>query len=214
MKTKNGMSNIDIVRCYLNGERPFTIIGYDGEKNKYRKEGETWTDRDGIMWKKENGTVVRLTESQADIIRKTIGVQKCKCGMEIRWGNDLDKKFYYKTKLCYDCLVEYETRLRIVGLFPLYEKIKLLSNEEGYLKEFKGKIIDTINFFKADNNEISVLCNSAGFLERFKGTNSKEIVENGKADITKINIRLKEIKKELPPLKKQFKAESKKYKLG
>jgi hypothetical protein len=55
---KKGKSNIDIVKDYLAGERPFIQIGYSGES--YHKEGEIWVDNKGVQWKKENGKAVRL----------------------------------------------------------------------------------------------------------------------------------------------------------
>ena len=52
MKRAQGKSNIDIIKGYVAGERPFLQVGYTGDADKYiiRKEGETWTDASGKQW--------------------------------------------------------------------------------------------------------------------------------------------------------------------
>ncbi len=72
-KRGTGKSNLDIVQDYLDGNRPFTTVGYEGNLKKYREEGEIWTDSNGIQWKKENGKRIKLTKTQSDIIREAIG---------------------------------------------------------------------------------------------------------------------------------------------
>ena len=68
MKRAKNKSNIDILRDYVAGERPFIQVGYTGEKNKYRKDGDKWKDKNGIEWERKNGQNVRLTKSQADLL--------------------------------------------------------------------------------------------------------------------------------------------------
>ena len=63
MRTKTGKSNIEIVRSYLNNERPFTQVGFVGDKHKYRKNGERWKDNNNIEWEKKDNSKVKVTKT-------------------------------------------------------------------------------------------------------------------------------------------------------
>jgi hypothetical protein len=144
-------SNIDIVRSYLNGERPFIQVGYSGNKHKYRAEGETWVDSGSVEWERRGGRNVRKTKSQGDTIRDAAR-QKCKCGLDVKWGTKSDRAFFGKTGLCEDCLINYETKLRVVGVYADYEKYKLLSNQISVLKEAREKIKDVMRYLYKNSN--------------------------------------------------------------
>lgn len=213
MKIATGKSNIDIVKNYLDGIRPFTTIGYTGEINKYKKEGETWIDSNGIEWQRKSGRNVKLTKSQADIIREAIGNQKCKCGLEIKWGNKFDRLFFAKTGMCQDCLVDYEHKLRMIGIYEAYEKYKILSNEIGFFKDAIQKIKETIKFFSQEDTSIEVLCNSEGFLEKFHGTNKDKILKDAKEDLIAVRKHLKEITKQTKKIKAELKLKASEFKI-
>lgn len=212
MKKISGKSNIDILKDYVSGVRPFVQVGFTGEKNKYRKDGDKWKDKDGVEWERKNGSNVRLTKTQGDIIRDLIR-QKCKCGQVIAWGSKLDQKLFNRTGLCSECLIKYETGLRILGIYDDYEKYKLVSYELGRLKEGKEKIKDAINFFSQGNNDIQMICNSEGFIERWKTNDHKEILANAKRDLKLVKQRITEITKIRDEAKKLYLAGAKKYKL-
>ena len=46
-----------------------------------------------------------------------------------------DTKFYFKTGHCFNCQSEIEHKLRVKGLYPLWERIKVFQNEISVLKE-------------------------------------------------------------------------------
>ena len=51
MKRASGKSNLDIVKDYVEGNRPFVQVGYDPNlNNSKRKEGEEWEDGQGNKW--------------------------------------------------------------------------------------------------------------------------------------------------------------------
>ena len=51
MKRATGKSNLNIVRDYVDGNRPFIQVGYDPNlNNSTRKEGEEWEDGQGNKW--------------------------------------------------------------------------------------------------------------------------------------------------------------------
>ena len=210
---KTGKSNIDILKDYVAGERPFVQLGYTGDTNKYHREGDVWTDSNGIEWQRKNGRNVKLTKSQADIIQDAIGRQKCKCGLEIKWGNKFDKSFFAKTGMCQDCLIDYEHKLHLAGIFGLYERWKICSNQVGYLKDIKAKILETIEYFSKTDGSIEILCNSEGFTEKFQGTNKEVILENAKKDLKECNKLLQVITKQKNEAKKELKKRAAEFKI-
>jgi predicted transposase YbfD/YdcC len=182
-------SNIEIVRDYLNGERPVSIFGYTGEKYVKRAVGERWTDKTGQEWEQKASGPQKVNRV-ANIIREAIGVQKCKCGQEIKWGSRADRLFYRKTGLCEGCLIEYETRLRVLGIYGDYEQYKLASNELGATKDMETKILETIKYFESGDTDVKMLCNSEGFTERWKTTNADQILQDAKKDLEEARRRI------------------------
>lgn len=192
MKRLKNKSNLETIKNYLDGERPFLQVGYTGDVNKYiiRKVGETWTDAQGKTWiEKETGpqTVTPLM----DMIREEIGIDKCtECGLEIRWGKKLDRKMYNKTHKCFDCLVKEETMLRIRGQYPLYEKRKMLENERSWLLDIKVKLEEAKKY--TEEHKVLTYVNSNGLVEEWENTARDDVLKDIKKDFVKC---LKEIKR-------------------
>lgn len=205
-------SNIEIVRDYLNGERPVSIFGYTGKKYVKRAEGETWTDDSGQDWVQRSGGPQKVNRV-ANIIREAMGVQKCQCGQDIKWGSKRDRLFYNKTGKCEECLIQYETKLRIVGIYPDYETYKMASNELGGMKDFKSKIEETISYFSGDQTDVTMLCNSEGFTERWKTTNKDQILETAKNDLVEVNRRIEALTKIRDEYKQKYEAAASQFKL-
>lgn len=211
--SRSNKSNIQIVQDYLEGVRPFIQVGYVGDANKYRKDGEKWVDKDGVEWEKRDGKSIRLTKTQGEIVREAIGdTLDCKkCGMKYKWAGKFDLKFLARTGLCESCLIEYETKLRILGIYPDYEKYKLLSYELGSLKTAKEHISAAIDFFSKSNGDVTMLCNSEGFIERWKNTNQNQIVDDARKELETVNNRIEELAKLVVETKEKYKIASEKY---
>lgn len=205
-----GKSNIDIVKNYLAGERPFVQVGYSGE-HKDRKVGDQWTDGQGVTWEKKAWGIVRVNK-QADSIREMLQ-QKCKCGQVIRWGTKRDELFFQKTGLCENCLIQHETELRILGVYPAYERYKLLSNELGFIEDAKEKLEETIDYIKKDDGVLNVLCNSEGFIEKFEGKNVDGFLKQVKDDLGIFKKRQKVVSKAKLEAKREYVKLCKKNKL-
>ena len=194
------MKNTDIIKSYLAGERPYIKVGYTGDKDKFiiRKTGERWTDSGGKEWEqKEYGpsAVTRVS----DIIRiETKDNCKC-CGTEVRWGSKLDRKMYFKTEKCFDCLVEEETQLRVKGKFKLYETKKLLENELSYLKDIKRKLKESREYLASEGSKKLTYVNSNGFVEEWDNNVRAELTtlieKDWKTCLKKIKDGEKELKK-------------------
>ncbi len=195
MKKCKGKSNISIVQDYLDGVRPFTELSmHISDKDKYRKEGEKWTDTNNIQWQKLKGKSVRLTKTQGDIIREAIGTGlDCKfCGAKWKWAKLIDRKMIGRTGLCYDCLIDYETKLRVLGIYNDYEKYRLAMYELAHLKDLKHKVKETLDYFLRTDGDVNTLPESehdSGIT--WKNTNKDKIVADAEADLSRIDGLLK-----------------------
>lgn len=140
MKRASGKSNLSIVQDYVEGNRPFVQLGYDPNlENAKRKEGEQWEDAYGNKWIMKNGYKKRMPK-KATIINE----QRCKsCNADIRFGNYLDDQVWPKTHLCYDCFIEEETNLKIMGIWHEFNELRDIRNEKSMLNDIKQKFEET-----------------------------------------------------------------------
>lgn len=202
MKIKK--SNIDIVKSYLEGERPFVRVGYT-KKTEIHKEGDEWIDSRGQRWRQTKGGKETVNQ-QADMIRK-LTKQKCKCGQDIRYGSRLDEKFFLKTGKCFECIIKEETELRVLGVFGLYEKYKMLSNYLGFLDDMRQKIQDSIKYLESEGDTLKVLCNGEGFIEKFKGMNTDDLLKSARNDLEEIKKTIATVTKDKASAKKTYESE-------
>jgi hypothetical protein len=145
MKKASGKSNLSIVRDYLDGTRPFIQVGYDENVAlQSRKEGEEWEDSNGVKWVKKNGYKKRVSKKAQYVFEQRCTV----CNADMKWGNYLDQKIYPKTQRCYECNIEFEAILKSRGIYNDYEKFKVINNELSMMKDFKSKIVDSINYLE------------------------------------------------------------------
>ncbi len=91
-------------------------VGYNKEFIEH-KEGDVWEER-GKKWTIINGikqTVTRLDELKKEIFIPLV-CDKCQNPM----NNKLDKYMYPIHQMCFNCVVEFETKLKLEGKFDEY----------------------------------------------------------------------------------------------
>lgn len=205
MKRAQGKSNIDIVKGYLDGERPFIQVGYTGDVDKYiiRKEGETWTDSSGKQWIQTKSGPQAVTRVM-DIIREEMNDKCTCCGAEIRWGTRQDRKMFYRTKKCLKCLVEEETTLRIRGQYKLYETRKLIENELSYLLDIKQKLRESKDYLESDDSKTLTWANQTGMVEEWSNEARGELKKNIQKDWITCLKKIKSAEKELKKVNEQI----------
>lgn len=172
-------SNIEMVRDYLKGDRPLTIVGYAAPAEQKHDIGEKWTDAKGREWEQKENGPVRVTKVM-DIVRAELDDRCSDCGCEIRWGSRQDRKFFNRTGKCFDCLIKEETNLRIKGQYKLYERKKVLNNQRTYLLDIRAKLREAFDFTK-EHKELTYV-NSNGFVERWENDARGELLANLKKD--------------------------------
>lgn len=179
MKRCKNKSNIEILRSYISGERPFVQIGYTPQKSPSRKDGDTWTDKDGIEKIKIGSTII--SKKLYDAIEQTKPICSS-CGIDLRFSNNrYDKKIYLKTGKCYDCIIKEETQMRIEGTFDTYEKLKIIKNQKSFLLDMKEKITQSLEWARNDG-KISFV-NGDGSVEEWSGFSKEKFIETLNRDL-------------------------------
>jgi len=162
-----------------------TQIGYSKKTEDY-KEGDIWKENKKT-WTIKNG--IKQTISKLDAIKKEVFMPLCcpKCSKVMK--KRLDKPNYKIHKKCFDCVVEFEHKLRIRGEYDDYIKKLKNKNSLDIVDEMESYLLDAIN----TSNEGFV--SEDGVVERWKGGINKAELTKQVKEATKI--RRKHIEKKL-----------------
>ena len=199
--------NIDTIKKVVEGENPFIQLGYSPlpNKKKKRKEGETWEDSKGKRWKRKNGIDVKDTPL-LDELKKMYICKKCGC--DTRFSDNehkrLDMKVIFKTGMCFDCLQEEEMVYRINGQWENYEKMKMLKNRRGALRDFRDKVLESIEFLNKETGKIKETMPDGTELT-FSGTSNPQWIIDANADLIKVNEEIKKIDEKITNFEMELK---------
>jgi len=202
MKRASGKNNLDIVKDYVDGVRPFVQVGYDSNlENAKRKEGEEWEDSQGRKWVWKNGSKRRVSKRATLVIE-----QRCTCcNMDVRWGSYLDDRTWPKTGMCYECFTNEETRLKTLGIWDTFNKIRELKNVRSALQDYKQKFEETKKWCEQNDGKNIEFSEEDGTIERWSGVeNFSKILEDVTKDLEVINQRLSNIDSEISELEIQY----------
>jgi hypothetical protein len=184
MKRASGKSNIDIVKDYMDGNRPFVQVGYTPPAEEKHKDGDTWEDKDGKEWIQIGAS---KTSKNLHTIKEATRQICSVCKKDIYWGGDrYDEKFFNKTGKCYDCVVSEETEMRKLGTFVVYEKIKVIQNQKAFLTELKSKMEESLVYMENKSNKIEYM-NEDGSTEAWTDNNKDHLIAELNKDMTEVN---------------------------
>jgi len=162
-----------------------TQIGYKKETKDY-KEGDVWTEG-RKTWTIENG--IKQTVSKLDVIKKEVFMPlSCPCCSKIM-KKRLDKPNYKIHKKCFDCVVEFEHKLKIKGEYKNYIKKLEVKNSLDIVNEMESYLLDAIN------TSNSSFVSEDGVVEKWNGGINKKEWNQKVKEATKI--RREHLKKEL-----------------
>ncbi len=106
-------------------------IGYEKKEQEY-SEGDVWEDN-GRTWTIKDG--IKQTVTKLDSIKKAARMPfLCPC-CSSPMKNTLDKKMYPLRKMCFDCVVKLETRLKAEGKYEEYSKNLVTKNILTHIEE-------------------------------------------------------------------------------
>jgi len=175
LKKEFKRKDVDRARNLLTGKSGAsseTQVGYKKKRVDY-KEGDVWVENKKT-WTIKDG--IKQTISKMDAIKKEIFMPLCcpKCGKVMKC--QLDKPNYKVHKTCFNCVVEFEGKLKLQGKYDDYIKNLQLKNQLTIIDEMENMFLDLAN--QSNKGYIS----EHGELERWKGGIDKEKITE---DITK-----------------------------
>lgn len=150
------------------GAKTTVGVGYT-KQQEFHEEGDVW-EEDDRTWTIKNGIKQNITK--LDKAKESIHMPLfCPCCNNLM-KNKHDKAFYLQYKRCFNCQAEFETELRIKGLWADYEKHILNSDIDAIINEFSIWIDEQM-----DETNTSYIT-EAGDVERWVGSSKKKLLEN------------------------------------
>ena len=196
MKRASGKSNLDIVKDYVEGNRPFVQVGYDPNlNNSKRKEGEEWEDGQGNKWIWKNGSKRKVSKLANIKIEQRCSI----CNADMKFGSYLDDRFYPKTGKCYDCSISFDSKLKALGVFADYEKYKIYNSLLSEMKDFKKNITESIEYLEKNTDNKLQFFNDDGSQEFWTDDTDKvqKILSDLKNDLQDVEDNIKKANEEL-----------------
>jgi len=159
--------DVDRIRNIVNGklgESSELQVGYTPKKENY-KEGDIW-EEGGKKWTIKDG--IKQTATKLDKLKKeAILPLFCpKCSNLMKKRND--SKMYNIHKICFDCVIDMESKLQIEGKYDEYERNAIANNAKEYANHLESYLTEALN--TSNNQYIS----EGGDIERWKGGLDKE----------------------------------------
>ena len=138
--------------------------GYE-KRNEVRQEGEEW-EENGKIWTIKDGLKQSISKLEG-LKRLVVLPLLCpKCSKLVR-VNDLNKKMFAIHNMCFNCVIEFENKLKAKGLYEAYEKQILNSNKLALVSDLEKALDD---WLITDDNIIT----EAGDIENWQKTTAKE----------------------------------------
>ena len=187
------------IKTVVEGENPFKQFGYDVAEPHKRKVGEKWTDARGKTWEQRNGYRAIVNE-KADSIRELVRQRCSLCKKDIRWGTRLDKQFFPKSDMCYDCTIDHDTMLRLSGKWENYEKRKVISYQLSYLRDIRSQIQESIDYLSSTDGKMHFV-DEMGGIETWTNTQIDVLLSGAKGDYEKLTKDIEDTQKMLDSLK-------------
>ena len=162
LKKEFKRKDVDRARNILTGKSGAsseTQVGYKKKRVDY-KEGDVWVENKKT-WTIKDG--IKQTVSKMDAIKKEIFMPLCcpKCSKVMK--SQLDKPNYKIHKMCFNCVIDYEGKLKLRGEYDDYIKNLQLKNSLTLIDEFEGHFLNLAN--QSSNGYVS----EHGEVERWKG---------------------------------------------
>ena len=165
-------------------------VGYI-PKIEDHKEGDIW-EEGGKKWTIKNG--LKQTATKLDKMKKeAILPLFCpECSNLMKKRNDT--KMYNIHKMCFDCVIDMEGKLKIEGKYDEYERNAIANNAEAYSDHLESYLMEALN--TSNTQYVS----ERGEVERWKGGIDKEkLTKEIKESIVKFKEGIEEYKNNIKP---------------
>ena len=128
------------------------------EGDIWEEGGKKWTIKDGIKQ-----TATKLDKAKKEAILPLF-CPNCKSLMKKR----NDTKMYNIHKMCFNCVIDMEGKLKIKGKYDKYERNTIANNAEDYVEHLETYLMEALN--TSNKQYVS----EKGEVERWKGGIDKE----------------------------------------
>jgi hypothetical protein len=146
------------------GDKTVTQAGYTKETVIY-KEGDVW-EENGKQWTIKNGLKQNIT--RLDNIKKSLMIPLTCPNCSKPMKNDtLNKKMWPIHKMCFDCVITMETKLKREGKFEEYERNMTKKGIETYIKELEEALLE----LSLSTTEDQSIVTESGDIENWVGGN-------------------------------------------
>ena len=144
------------------GDRTTVGIGYNGETQEEHKEGDVW-EENGKKWTIKNG--LKQTLTRFDELKQVVVLPlTCpKCGKHMK-SFHVNKIMWSIHRMCLDCVVSMETKLKREGKYEEYSKNMIKNGIRVHTKEMEDLLLEL-----ALNSSDESFVTEAGDIEVWKG---------------------------------------------
>jgi hypothetical protein len=163
------------------GDKTVTQAGYTKEIVEH-KEGDIW-EENGKQWTIKNGLKQNIT--RLDNIKKSLIIPLTCPNCSKPMKNDtLNKKMWPIHKMCFDCVITMETKLKREGKFEEYERNMTKKGIETYIKELEEALLE----LSLSTTEDQSIVTESGDIENWVGgnINKQKIIQDLQEHIQKL----------------------------
>jgi hypothetical protein len=121
------------------GDKTVTQSGYV-KKQVDHVEGDVW-EENGKTWTIKNG--LKQTQTRFDAIKKSVLLPlMCPACGHVMKTSALNKKLYSIHGKCSDCVIKYETQLKLEGKFEEYQRNMIMNGVKTHIKDLEEALLE------------------------------------------------------------------------
>jgi hypothetical protein len=155
------------------GDRTQVQTGWEKQTQEY-KEGDVW-EADGKKWTIKNG--IKQSITKLDKFKHLVNLPlTCPCCKKPMKSDDINKKVYGIHRMCFDCVIDMESKLKLEGKFEDYQKNILNSNKNASLEDFERALESWLE-------DKDTFVSEQGDIENWSGGDKKAIYQELKSKI-------------------------------
>ena len=158
------------------GDRTQVLGGWENKIEEH-KEGDTW-EENGKKWTIKNGVKQSITKLDKfkHLISMPLTCPNCSKPMK---AHDINKKMYSIHKMCLDCVIDMEAKIKLEGKWDDYAKNIMNSNKNASLEEFEQALDSWLD-------EKDTFVTEQGDIESWQGGDKTELYKQLKEKISEL----------------------------
>lgn len=158
------------------GDRTQVLGGWESTKEDH-KEGDIW-EEDGKKWTIKNGVKQSITKMDKfkHLVHLPLTCPSCSKPMK---DTEVNKKMYSIHKMCLDCVVKMEDKIKLEGKWDDYAKNVINQNKNASLEEFEEALESWLQ-------EKDTFVSEAGDIESWQGGDKTKIYQEIKQKIEEL----------------------------